>query len=102
MNKKALADQKFRPLKKQMQQTFKRIKQAIRADSIPEKRDVDEFNCQVAIMVSYPGFGDEAYPEIVSASRILLEHSSKRDLNGMRQALAQILALQKRCHGDLG
>lgn len=101
MKKRALAEQKFRPLKKEMQQTFRRIKQAVQANAIPPRKDVDEFVQQVQVMVSYPGFGDDAYPAIVSASQILSEHSARHDLDGTVQALAQIIALQRRCHDGI-
>lgn len=101
IRKKSLAEQKFRPLKKQMQQTFKRIKQAMQEDTIPQKKDVDEFVSQITIMVSYPGFGDQSYPAIVAAGKTLAECSARRDLDGLKQSLAHIMALQKRCHNDI-
>lgn len=101
MSTKTLAEQKFRPLKRQMQQTFKRIKQAVLADILPDKRDVDEFVSQIGVMVSYSGFGDAAYPTIVAAGKTLAEHSTKRDIEAIREALVHIQALQKRCHSCL-
>jgi len=97
-NRNEVAEQKFRPLKKQLQQTVKRLSQSVRADGLPARQDVEEFVSQVAIMVSYPGFGDDAYPEILAASQALAERAARGDLAGLKEALATVQALKKRCH----
>jgi XXXCH domain-containing protein len=98
MDQERVADQKYRPLKKAMQQTMKRIERSVHAGALPERGLVEEFVSQVRIMVSYPGFGDAAYPEILAASAALAESSANADLAQCHQALTAILALKKRCH----
>ena len=93
-----LAEQKFRPLKKLMQQTFACLKQSVQAETMPEKRAVSEFVEQVRIMVSYPGFGDEGYPALLSASEALAAASIKGDSVAVKDAVAEISVLQNRCH----
>lgn len=98
MDRRTLAEQKFRPLKKAMQQTFKRLRQAGQAGTLPEGGVVEEFIDQVRVMVSYPGFGDAAYPEFLAASRRLAACQTKADVAQFRETLATIATLQTRCH----
>ena len=98
MDRKRLAEEKFRPLKQRMRGTVQRLKAAARAGTLPERGVVAEFVDQVRVMVSYPGFGDAAYPDFVEASEALNQSATRHDLDGYRQALANLLALQERCH----
>jgi len=98
VNRIELAEQKFRPLKKMMQQTFARINRSVQAEIMPEKPVLSEFVEQVRIMVSYPGFGDAAYPQFLSASEALAAASARGDREGVEEAVQAILILQNRCH----
>lgn len=98
MERERIAEQKFRPLKKMMQQTFKRLKQAAQAETLPERRVVNEFIDQVGIMISYPGFGDAAYPLLQEACEMLAESQAKADRALFHEAMAAIIDLQNRCH----
>lgn len=98
MNNKALHELKFRPLKKAMQQTFKRLRQAAQAGVLPNRRLVDEFSDQVRVMVSYPGFGDASYPELLAGSARLAAGHAQADIKQFKEALAAIVTLQARCH----
>jgi len=100
MERARLAEEKYRPLKRRMQATLKRLKAAAREGRVPEREVVAEFVDQVRIMVSYPGFGDAAYPEVVAASEALGQSAVRHDPEGFRQALADILSLQERCHNS--
>jgi XXXCH domain-containing protein len=93
-----LAEQKFRPLKKEMQRTFGRIKRSVQAEIMPDTKDVCEFVEQVAMMISYPGFGDGSYPQFLSASEALASASVAGDREGVNAALQAIVILQDRCH----
>lgn len=93
-----LAEQKFRPLKKEMQQTFGRIKQALAAELLPRQRDVTEFIWQVKIMISYPGFGDAAYPELLALSEALGKAQAAGEMVAVQLAVQSIVMLQDRCH----
>jgi XXXCH domain-containing protein len=98
MDRTRLAEEKFRPLKKRMQATVKRLKDAAQDGRLPERADWTEFIDQVGIMVSYPGFGDAAYPELVKASAALGASCARRDFADFSKALIEILALRTRCH----
>lgn len=98
MNRAQLAEQKFRPLKKEMQWTFARIKRSLQADILPEARDVSEFMEQIKIMISYPGFRDEGYPEFLSAGEALVKAHASSEREEVMAALQVISNLQDRCH----
>lgn len=102
MERARLAEQKFRPLKKMMQQTFTGIKRAVQASALPEKRAVDEFTEQVRIMISYPGFHDAAYPEFLAASEELNAACADGDKARAKAAVQAIVILQNRCHQGRG
>jgi len=101
MDRWTLAEQKFRPLKKAMQQTFKRLQQEAQTDVMPEKQVVLEFMDQARLMVSYPGFGDADYPQFLAVSDRLAASHAKADMTEFREALAAIVSLQARCHAAL-
>lgn len=98
LNRAQCAEQKFRPLKKEMQRTFSRIKRSLQADILPERQDVVTFMEQVRIMTSYPGFHDEAYPAFLSAVEALVAAHAVGERAEVKAALQGILTLQERCH----
>lgn len=98
MSRETLAELKFRPLKKAMQQTFKRIKQAAQADTMPETGAVIEFAHQARLMTSYPGFGDASYPRFLAAIDALALCKTVADLARFKEVVAEICALQSQCH----
>ncbi len=101
MDRETLAATKFRPLKKAMQQTFREIRRSAENGGLPERSVVAEFVAQVGIMVSYPGFGEAAYPELQAAAAELADSTERADLERCRRAVAVLLALQERCHAGL-
>jgi XXXCH domain-containing protein len=100
MERRRLLEEKFRPLKKRMQATVKRLKQAAHDGVLPERQDVSELIDQVGMMVSYPGFGDAAYPAFLAATEALGKCCSRRDVDGFTKALATILAQRTKCHAS--
>lgn len=92
--------EKFRLLKKALQQTFRHIRQAARDGALPEARHVKEFATQVEIMVSYAGFGDAAYPQLLAACARLTACSAQADPHGVHEAVAAIIVRQHQCHGQ--
>jgi len=100
MDRKRLAEEKFRPLKKRMQATMKRIKEAALTGTLPDRGLTSELLDQVRIMISYPGFGDTAYPALLMATEQLDEALSRKDIDGFQKALTAILSLQKQCHAS--
>jgi len=90
--------EKFRLLKKGMGQTFSRIRRAMAAGLVPERADVCAFIEQSRLMTSYPGFGDDAYGDLLAACDALAQASATQDGPGMAAALKALLALQTRCH----
>lgn len=100
MDRKRLAEEKFRPLKKRMQATVKRLKEAAQDGILPKRADVSALLEQVEVMVSYPGFGDAAYPELVAASAALDKSCGVHDFDGFTHALAELLSLRTKCHAN--
>ena len=102
MERKRLLEEKFRPLKKRMQATVKRLKEAAQDGVLPRRQDVTEFIDQVAMMVSYPGFGDAAYPALIATSAALGRCCARQDVDGFSKSLAAILAQRSECHACRG
>jgi len=96
--KQILAEQKFRPLKKNLQKTFKKIRQCIQFNDWPDKATMEQFQIEIEIMVSYPGFGDEYYDNFLANCRELVHLFSKGDIKVFQKQYEKIAALRKDCH----
>lgn len=94
----ALAEQKFRPLKKSMQKHFKHLEQALQIDQLPDRATVDAFLREAELMISYPGFGDDFYDAFLSACQRLSACYMNKDRDLFRQQLAAIKTLRTNCH----
>jgi XXXCH domain-containing protein len=95
---KDLAEQKFRPLKRQLQKLFREMQFSLSDGAAPTDDMVDEFIRQVEIMVSYPGFGDENYPAFLDTVRRLGHLKKDTTLSVWQQLLDDITKLRQRCH----
>ncbi len=97
-NKHYIAEQKFRPLKHQLQKVFKDMRFSLQDNTPPAAALVAEFIQQVEIMVSYPGFGDENYPDFLEACRQLGCLTPETPLPVWQRYLEVIAALRRHCH----
>jgi XXXCH domain-containing protein len=93
-----LAEQKYRPLKKRLKKTFKKIKGYLERNELPPRSLVDEFMAEAAIMVSYPGFGDEHYQDFTAACLALKKARDAKDLELFSERLTKISRIKKECH----
>ena len=94
-----LAEQKYRPLKKRMKETFKKMKRCLERKVLPPRSLVDEFIAEATVMVSYPGFGDEHYQVFTAACVALKEARDAKDLELFFKRLTEISRIKKECHG---
>ncbi len=97
-NKHYIAEQKFRPLKRQLQKLFKDMRFSLQDNTPPAAAVVAEFMQLAGVMVSYPGFGDKNYPDFLKACRQLGCLGSDTSLLVWQQHLEVIDALRRRCH----
>ncbi|HFQ81734.1 MAG TPA: GAK system XXXCH domain-containing protein [Desulfobacterales bacterium] len=97
-NKHYIAEQKFRPLKHQLQKVFKELRFSILDNKPPAATQVIEFIQLTEIMISYPGFGDENYADFLAACRQLGRLTPDTPLPVWRQHLDAVAAQRSRCH----
>jgi XXXCH domain-containing protein len=93
-----LAERKYRPLKKRLKKTFKKIKGCLERNELPPHSLIDEFMAEASVMVSYPGFGDEHYQDFTEACVALKKASDAKDLGLFAERLTHISRLKKECH----
>jgi XXXCH domain-containing protein len=85
-------------LKKRMKKSFKNIVSKLHKHAWPEAQDVDDFIRDSALMVQYPGKGDEfyaAYSEAVAGFAAAIE---AQDLKTATQKARLLNDLKTRCH----
>ena len=95
-----IAELKFRPLKKNLRQSFNEIRHIIESGKLPDKKIVGQFQDEVSLMVSYPGFGDQFYGPFKEACLKLLALHEANDIEGFQKQVASIRSLKKQCHGQ--
>ena len=93
-----LAEQKYRPLKKRIKKTFKKIKGYVERNELPPRSLIDDFMAEAGIMVSYPGFGDAHYQNFSEACISLKEACDIKDFKLFAERLAKISLIKKECH----
>ena len=83
-----LAEQKYRPLKKRIKRSFKKLKESLKRNELPPRGLVDDFMAEASVMVSYPGFGDEHYQDFSDACAALRKAREVGDLDLFSEKLA--------------
>ena len=94
-----LAEQKYRPLKKRLKRSFKKLKERVEKNELPPRDIIENFMAEAAVMVSYPGFGDEHYQDFKEACAALRKASEAGDFALFSEKLSNISRLKKECHG---
>ena len=94
-----LAEQKYRPLKKMMKKTFKKMKDCMDRNELPSRALIEDFMAETTVMVSYPGFGDDHYQDFIEACIALKQACDTRDFELFSERLAKISRIKKACHG---
>ena len=93
-----LAEQKYRPLKKKLKKSFKKLKEQVGKNELPSRSHVEIFLAEAAVMVSYSGFGDEHYQDFMEACTALKKASDARDFALFSERLSGISRIKKECH----
>ena len=90
----------FKPLKKQMKESFKLIFKAIHQDALPPAYAVASFLADAGEMATYPGKGDEHYPRFVEACEGFSEAFSEGDMPRMRLLVDDLNHMKAECHAQ--
>ena len=93
-----LAEQKYRPLKKRMKKSFKKIREWVARNELPPRSLVDDFHAEATVMVSYSGFGDEHYEKFTAEIDALKVARDQKDLALFEKKVADIVRIKKECH----
>ena len=93
-----VADLKYRPLKKQLNRTFKAIGDSLRKKELPPDPTMTTFMDEAKLMISYPGFGDDHYDRFHAACRDLQQAFKDGDRSRMAELHAHLNELKKQCH----
>ena len=93
-----IAENKFRPLKKELQTLWKKIKYAVAKDQFPEQSCMDDFVALARVMVTYNGFGDKQYGPFLQACDQLYESFSRQDYATFKEAYCAVKNVKQHCH----
>jgi len=96
----ATGQKKYKTLKKQMKASFKVLKTAMEAGSLPSAETVGAFMEQAGLMISYTdrGYGDEYYDEFMKLCSDFKEIFDAGDLQQLTEAFNAIDARKALCH----
>lgn len=95
----AVAEEKYRPLKKAMKKSFAVLNESVEQERLPPAAAVEQFLAEAKMMIAYPGFGDEHYPEFAQGCEALAAAHGEQDLPRFRELFAGLRARKKECHG---
>lgn len=94
----AVAAEKYRPLKKLMKKSFAALRESCEQGRWPAPAAVEAFLAEAQAMISYPGFGDEFYPDFGRVCAELRAAHQAQDLPAFAEGLARMRARKKECH----
>ena len=89
---------KYKDLKKRMRGSFKILVKMIHDNSVPPREAVDAFLADSALMVTYPGYGDEYYESYAGACERFKAAYESGDLEAMHAAVDELVHEKSRCH----
>jgi len=89
---------KYKTLKKRMRSSFKVLIKMIHDGTTPPPEAVEAFLADSALMVTYPGYGDEYYDHYTKACAEFREAYAARDLDRMHVAVDALVHEKSRCH----
>ncbi len=93
-----VAENKFRPLKKELQTVWKIIKNSVSIDQFPEQERLDVFLALSRVMVSYPGFGDQNYKAYIRVCDEMYENFVQKDLVAFQNSFLKLKEIRHDCH----
>lgn len=93
-----LGKPKYKRLKKRMKSSFKLLVKTIHDGEIPPVEAVESFLADSALMVTYPGYGDEFYDSYTKACQTFKTAFGSGDLDAMHKAIDALAHEKSRCH----
>jgi len=89
---------KYKTLKKRMKSSFRMLVKMIHDGHVPPAQAVESFLADSALMVSYPGYGDEYYESYIRACEAFGAAFESGDVERMHQAIDVLVHEKSRCH----
>lgn len=89
---------KYKDLKKRMKASFRVLVKMIHDGQTPPAQAVEEFLADSALMVSYPGYGDEYYERYTEACEAFKAAYESGDAERMHKAIDVLVHEKSRCH----
>lgn len=88
----------YSSLKSHMKTNFRTILRHAHRGELPPAEVLSSFMADSRLMVTYPGYGDEFYPEYLSACERLEAAYAAGDVAAFRAEADTLAALKARCH----
>ena len=92
------AKPKYKDLKKRMRSSFRIVLKMIHDGSVPPEEAVNAFLADSALMVAYPGYGDEYYESYTAVCAEFKAAYESGDLERMHAAVDALVHEKGRCH----
>lgn len=89
---------KYKDLKKRMRASFNLLLKMIHDNEMPPDEAVQSFLDDSALMVTYPGYGDEYYDEYIKVCDTFRAAYEAKDLARMHEAIDALVHEKSRCH----
>lgn len=88
----------YSDLKKRMRSSFRVLVNMIHDGKTPPREAVDDFLADSALMVTYPGYGDEYYDEYIRVCDQFRDAYESGDMDRMHAAVDALVHEKSRCH----
>lgn len=89
---------KYSTLKKRMRSSFKLILKMVHDGEMPNDEAVKSFIEDSALMVTYPGYGDEFYDQYTVVCDRFEKAYEAKDMDAMHAAVDELIHEKSRCH----
>ncbi|MDD3312131.1 GAK system XXXCH domain-containing protein [Pseudodesulfovibrio sp.] len=89
---------KYKTLKKRMKTSFNVLVKTLHEGLVPPREAADAFLADAALMVTYPGYGDEYYESFSRACAAFAAACESGDVPAMHQAIDALVHEKSRCH----
>ncbi|MFZ5760520.1 MAG: GAK system XXXCH domain-containing protein [Thermodesulfobacteriota bacterium] len=89
---------KYTSFKKRMDRNFKAMGALLAEGRLPEPAMVEKFLADSALMVGYPGYGDDCYPAYSAASEEFGRLFATGDYAAVNGQYAVLRGMKKECH----
>jgi len=81
-----------------MRSTFKMLVNMIHDGTVPPREAVDSFLDDSALMITYPGYGDEFYESYATACAAFKTAYEAADIEKMHETIDVLVHEKSRCH----